>query len=85
MSQSTTASVDVRTKTPASDLDTLLLSLLIPLCLLLLIVGVLIAVCYIRRAACFAEGADLRQVTVLHDDVVQTKLINENPADESTV
>lgn len=70
--------------TSKSNQDALLLSLLIPLSLIVLIAGALIVVCYIRRMACFAERHDLHHVTVLDDDVVQTKLI-KNPADESTV
>lgn len=80
-----TTGVDIEARTTSkSDQDALLLSLLIPLSLIVLIAGVLIVVCYIRRMACFAERQDLHHVTVLDDDVVQTKLI-KNPADESTV
>ncbi|CAB4028599.1 Hypothetical predicted protein, partial [Paramuricea clavata] len=82
-SQNTTGvNTEART-TSKSNQDALLLSLLIPLSLVVLIAGVLIVVCYIRRMACFAERQDPHHV-VLDDDVVQKKLI-KNPADESTV
>ena len=75
---------NVHTK-PTSDKDALLISLLIPLCLVLVIlVVILIVTCYIRRAACFTEREGPRQVTVLEDDVVHTKLL-ETPDNESHV
>ena len=82
MSQNTTAKVDTK---PTSEKDALLISLLTPLCLVVVIlVVILIVTCYIRRAACFTEREAPRQVTVLHDDVVHSKLL-ETPDNESHV
>jgi hypothetical protein len=75
---------NIAARKSTSDKDPLLIALLIPLCLVLVIALVLTVICHRRRAACFTERERPRQVTVLHDDVVQTKLLTAH-ADESDV
>lgn len=85
MSVNKTLDIGAQTDPAADDdNDSLLLSILIPTFLILLIIGALIALCYVSHTACFAERQHEHSIRVMNDEVIRTKLI-DIPGRESVV